>query len=183
VRFFANLIGFNLVWFALVIGAARGLWWVGLLALVIFAVATLATSPWPRTDARLVALALGIGLVFETFLVQAGILRFESALPWATVAPLWMLGLWANFALSINHSLGFLGGRPVAAAILGAVAGPLAYWSAASVFDAADILAPLAVAMAALAIGYAVATPVLTELAYRWRTAEGSARPGAPPAA
>jgi len=176
VRFFANLIGFNIVWFALVIGAGAGLWWPGLLALGLFAAATLATSPWSRTDLKLVGIALVFGLVFETVLVQTGLLRFEVPVPWPNLAPVWMLGLWANFALSINHSFGFLSGRPLASAVLGAVAGPLAYWSAASVFGAAEVLAPVAVAMGVLAVGYAVATPMLTELARRWRVAEESAR-------
>lgn len=175
-RFLANLIGFNIVWFALVIGAGAGLWWPGLIALLLFAAATLMTSPWSRTDLKLVGTALVFGFLFETGLVQTGVLRFEVPIPWPDLAPVWMLGLWANFALSINHSLAFLSGRPLAAAVLGAIAGPLAYWSAASVFGAAEVLAPVAVAMAVLAVGYAVATPVLTELARAWRMAEESAR-------
>lgn len=175
-RFLANLIGFNVVWFALVIGAANGMWWAGLVALVVFAIATIATSPWPRTDARLMAVALAMGVVFETALVQFGILRFDSPVPWPAFAPIWMLGLWANFALSINHSLGFLSGRMALAAALGAVAGPLAYWSAASVFGAADLIAPVAVAMGVLAVAYGLATPAMAELARRWRTAEEAGR-------
>lgn len=175
-RFVGNLIGFNIVWFALVIGAGAGHWWPGLIALLLFAAATLATSPWSRTDVKLVGVALVFGFLFETILVQTGILRFEVPIPWPNLAPVWMLGLWANFALSINHSLAFLSGRPVASAVLGAIAGPLAYWSAASVFGAAQVLAPLTVAMGILAVGYAVATPVLTELARAWRVAEESAR-------
>jgi hypothetical protein len=78
--------------------------------------------------------------------------------------------------LSVNHSLGFLSGRVLLAAVLGAVAGPLAYWGAARVFGAAEILSPAPVALAILAIAYALATPALAEFGRRWREAEDAAR-------
>jgi hypothetical protein len=176
VRFLANLVGFNLVWFALVIGAAQGLWWPGLAALAVFAIATLATSPWPRSDLKLVAAALGIGLVLETALVQGGIFRYATPVPSPALAPIWMLGLWVNFALSVNHSLGFLSGRVALAAVFGAIGGPLAYWGAARVFGAAEILAPAPLALGVLAVAYGLATPALAELGRRWRGAEEAAR-------
>jgi hypothetical protein len=176
VRTLANLVGFNAVWFALVLGAAAGLWWPGLAALAVFAIATVATSRWPRADLKLVGAALAIGFVLETALVQGGVFRYAMPVPWPELAPLWMLGLWANFALSVNHSLGFLSGRVLLAAVLGAVAGPLAYWGAARVFGAAEILSPAPVALAILAIAYALATPALAEFGRRWREAEDAAR-------
>jgi hypothetical protein len=90
-----------------------------------------------------------------------------------------MLGLWANFALSLNHSLGFLDRRFVLAAILGGVAGPLAYLGAARVFGAAEILALLPLALGILALAYALATPMLVALARRWREAEEALRASA----
>jgi hypothetical protein len=176
VRTVANLVGFNACWFALVLGAAHGVWWVGLVALAVFAAATLATSPWPRSDAKLAAVAVGAGLVLETALVQAGVFRYASPVPWPTLAPVWMLGLWANFALTMNHSLGFLDRRLTLAAVLGAIAGPLAYFGAARVFGAAEILAAPALALGVLAAAYALATPALVSLARRWRLAEEAAR-------
>jgi hypothetical protein len=179
VRTIANLVGFNACWFALVLGAAHGLWWVGLVALAVFAAATLATSPWPKADLKLVGAAVVIGVVLETALVQGGIFRYASPVPWPGLAPIWMLGLWANFALSLNHSLGFLDRRFVLAAILGAVAGPLAYLGAARVFGAAEILALLPLALGILALAYAFATPMLVALARRWREAEEAGRASA----
>lgn len=175
-RFLANLVGFNACWFALVIGAAQGLWWPGLAALAVFAIATLATSPWPRSDLKLVAAALGVGLVLETALVQGGIFRYATPIPSPALAPIWMLGLWVNFALSVNHSLGFLSGRVALAAVFGAIGGPLAYWGAARVFGAAEILAPAPLALGILAVAYGLATPALAELGRRWRAAEEAAR-------
>ncbi len=175
-RTLANLVGFNACWFALVLGAAHGLWWVGLLALAVFAAATLATSPWPKADLKLVGVAVAIGVVLETALVQGGIFRYASPVPWPALAPVWMLGLWANFALSLNHSLGFLDQRFALSALLGAIAGPLAYYGAARVFGAAEILTVLPFALGLLAVGYAFATPLLVALARRWREAEEARR-------
>lgn len=175
-RTLANLVGFNACWFALVLGAAAGLWWPGLAALAVFAVATIATSRWPSADLKLVGVALMIGFALETALVQGGIFRYATPVPWTAVAPVWMLGLWANFALTVNHSLGFLSGRHALAAALGAIAGPLAYWGAARVFGAAEILAPAPLAISILAAAYALATPALAGLGRRWRETEEAAR-------
>ena len=46
-------------------------------------------------------------------------------------APYWMLTLWIAFATTLNHSLRWLMHRPVAAALAGAIGGPLAYLAGA----------------------------------------------------
>ena len=47
-------------------------------------------------------------------------------------APLWILCLWAAFALTLTRSLAWLMRRPWLAALLGALGAPLAYASAAA---------------------------------------------------
>lgn len=164
-RFWANLLGYQLVWFAAVIGAGGGSPWWGVLAALGFVAAQGWVSPWRGSDARVVAGALACGVALDGGLSLAGWLGYASATP-ALLAPLWILALWAAFAMTINHSLGFLHGRPWLAAALGAVGGPLAYLGAARGFAAVEFVAPVS-ALVLLAAGWALALPLLVRLGRR----------------
>lgn len=81
----------------------------------------------------------------------------------AALPPPWMLALWANFATTLNLSLAGLQTRPWLAALLGLAGGPLAYWGGAGL-GAMTFVAPLP-ALIALALGWALLTPLLLALA------------------
>jgi hypothetical protein len=74
--------------------------------------------------------------------------------------------MWMVFATTLNLSLRWLQGHRLAAIGLGAIGGPLAYWGGARL-GAMEFVVPVA-ATAALAIGWAVLTPVLVRLARRY---------------
>ena len=78
-------------------------------------------------------------------------------------SPPWMIGLWLNFAATLNQSLGWLHGRPLLAALFGAIGGPLAYYGGARL-GATETL-PGIEGMVLLAIGWGVMTPLLFRLA------------------
>jgi hypothetical protein len=161
--FWANLAGYQLVWFCAVIGAGRGLAWPGAAAGRLFAAAQLAASPRRATDLRLAAAALGCGLLLDASLAAHGVVTYAAHAPgWP--APAWILGLWLAFALTLTHSLRALALRPWLAALLGAIGGPLAYLGAARGFDAVA-LEPAALAW--LAPGWALALAGLSLLARR----------------
>ncbi|GAB2627967.1 DUF2878 domain-containing protein [Novilysobacter erysipheiresistens] len=175
-RFWANLVGYQLVWFAAVIGAGRGSPWWGVVAAVVFVAAQGGTSPWRGSDVRVVAGALACGVVLDGGLALTGWLGYAAATP-ALLAPLWILALWAAFAMTINHSLGFLHGRPWLAAVFGAVGGPLAYLGAARGFAAVELVAPVP-ALVSLAAGWALALPLLVRLGRRRPLTIAPARTG-----
>jgi hypothetical protein len=77
----------------------------------------------------------------------------------------WLVILWALFATTLNSSLRALQSRPWIAAALGAAGGPLAYYAGARL-GALQFLEPAAM-LAALALGWALATPLLLSLARR----------------
>jgi hypothetical protein len=122
---FYNFAIYQLAWFAVILGAARGHAWLGA------AMALLVTGIhlWLRREPlefRLVGIAVMLGLVIDTTLTATGQVQFASggSLP---IAPYWMLALWVAFATTLNHSLRWLMRRPIVAAMAGAVFGPLAY--------------------------------------------------------
>lgn len=162
-----NALLFQGVWFATVAGAGAGYWWTGLPVLLAFAIWQLRTSRWPRADLALVGIGIVLGLLIDTALIGGGWLRFATPLPWAWLAPIWIIVLWAGFALTLNHSLAFLKGHFWWAVVFGALGGPLAYIGASRLFSAVQFAAPITEVALALGIAWAVATPVLMWLSQR----------------
>lgn len=170
----ANAIGYQIVWFGAVIGAGRGLWWPGVAAAVAFALLHMAlypqTSAQRAVDVRLMLVAFVCGLTMDGALAGSGLADYaadSSALP-ADAPPLWLLSIWASFALTLRHSMRFLLGRPLFALALGAIGGPLAYLGAARGWGAIAFAEPRWMAIVALVVGWAIAIPLLTTLALRW---------------
>jgi hypothetical protein len=159
-----NVLGFQAVWFASVIGAANRLPWAGPLAVLVYAAVHLSMTPDRRGDLRMLAIALPMGLVADSLLAATGVLHFASAWPSAHLAPVWILAMWAGFALTLNHSMAFLRGRWMPAALFGAIGGPLAYLGASRAFDAVDFGHGLPIAMIALAVTWGIAMPALYAL-------------------
>lgn len=163
-----NFLGFQLVWFAAAWGAGEGFTWLGPLALLVFATLHLATSPVPARDLRMLAIALPLGLFVDSAFILAGWLDYASPGPLDGLAPPWILAMWLGFALTLHHSMAFLEGRPQAAALLGLIGGPLAYWGAAQGFGAVDLLASPWLVYTALAVAWALALPLMYRLESGW---------------
>lgn len=161
-----NFVLFYVVWFLSLQGAASGRPWLGPLALLIFLAVQLRLSRAPRVDAWLAALAAVGGLIFDTLYIQLGLMSYASPVPFAAIAPYWILGMWANFGLTLNSSLGWLQGRWVLAALFGAIGGPLAYLTGLKI-GAATFNASPVVVYAALALAWGTATPILLGFAQR----------------
>lgn len=158
---------YELAWLVSVEGAGRGHAWPGVVAVSLFATWRLATSRTRTVDVRLVVVALGLGLLLEVTWTGAGLLQYAA--PWPRpVAPAWLLALWAAFALTVVPLLRYLHERPRLAAALGAVGGPLAYLGAARGWHALAMSTPAWRPLLALALGWALAMPLLTSLAGYW---------------
>ena len=170
-RLWANLVGYQLVWFIAVIFAGADKAWPGVLAAVLFVTWQLVISRHRIVDLRLIATALLMGLLIDGGVSLAGWLHYAApapALP-AGGAPLWILGMWAAFSLTLNESLKFLQQQRWLAAAFGAIGAPLAYLGAARGWQAVSFVAPAWHAVAALAIGWGAAMVVLVTLARRRR--------------
>lgn len=188
-RFLFNFFAYEAVWFAAVYGAGQEQWWYGAVAAAIFAALHFPIAGEGRVgrmhDLRLVGIAVALGVVLDGSLAATALVDYHGdavALP-PGGAPLWILTMWAAFALTLRHSLGVLARKPLLALVVGAVFGPLAYISAERGFDAATLGDPRWLALAALAVGWGVAMWLLATLAGRWApqpfSSEG-ARAGSP---
>ncbi len=163
----ANVVGQQVGWFACVIGAAHGHPILGAGTGVVITLLHMAAVPDRRGELRLLALAAGLGLVFETTLQAAGLLTYASpwyAVPW--LCPPWILVLWIQFASTLRYGLRWLLPRPVLAVALGAVGGPMAF-RAGQALGAVRFAPEAWRSLAALALVWAVAMPLLTAAARR----------------
>ena len=113
-------------------------------------------------DARIIGWAILIGTLADTLLERSGLLRYEGGPRLLFFCPLWIAGLWALFGTTLHSSLGWLKGRPVTGALLGAIGGPLSYYTAAR-FGAVDIGTP---GLVAVGVEYAILVPILLVVAH-----------------
>lgn len=179
-KFWINLVGYQLVWFCTVIGAGHGLAWPALLAVALFAAMQLTISDNRRVDLQLVGVAVLIGIVLEGTLAYSGLVHYTAHVPALPPggAPLWILALWAAFALTLRQSLRYLQAHPRIAALLGAIGAPLAYASASRGWSAVTFAAPAWHALVVIGMGWAIGMPLLATLARRWsQTAVQSTAP------
>lgn len=153
-----NIVLFQLGWFACVLGAANGYAREGAIAAGLIVALHIARATRPGREAKLALAAALLGLAFESALVWAGWVRVDDGI-------YWLVALWALFATTLNESLRMLQTRPWIAALFGAVGGPLAYYAGARM-GALDFVQPAAM-LAALAVGWAAATPLLLSVARR----------------
>jgi hypothetical protein len=153
-----NIVLFQLGWFACVLGAANGHAAEGALVALVIIAWHIAQAQAPVREAAIAALAALVGAAFENLLLGLGWMRVQDGVYWLVV-------LWALFATTLNGSLRALQTRPWLAALFGAVGGPLAYYAGGRM-GALDLVQPAAM-LAALAVGWALATPLLLSLARR----------------
>lgn len=167
-----NFLVFQAGWFATVLGAANGAPWLGPVAVLAAAALHLRLSPRPSVEARLLAAALLLGLGADSALLATGWIAYPNG-HWAPgLAPYWIVTLWALFATTLNVSMRWMRGRFLLAVLFGAIGGPLSYLAGARL--GAMTFVDTVPAVAALAIGWAVAMPLLLVLSARF---DGTAAP------
>ena len=162
-----NAVLFQCVWFAAVIGAGHGLAWPGVLAVAAFAAVTLRERATRASDLRLVALAAVLGGLLDSGFVATGLLRYAAPWPVEGLAPAWIVALWINLALALNHSLRWIRAYPAWAAAFGAAAAPLSYLAAARGWDAVAFADPAWRALAIVSACWALVMGALVALARR----------------
>jgi len=125
----------------------------------------LALSPARREDLWLAGAAVALGLLWDTAMLRTGVVAYASPGPVPGWAPAWILALWLLFATLLRGPLQWLHGRWRLSALLGGIGGAFSYWSAVRL--GAGYFPHLQAALLVLGLGWAVMTPLLTELARR----------------
>ena len=160
-----NFIGFQVGWFACVLGAANDKELLGMIVALGVITYHVINQGDSRKELKLVLAATAIGLLWETWVLNLGILHYPShpeALFWA---PTWLIMMWALFATTINLSMGWLKGRWVLSVFMGAVFGPLAFIGGERL--GAVVFLDSTLTMITLSIGWGLLMPLLLWIAER----------------
>ncbi len=154
----ANIAINQAIWFLCVLWGSGGVPFA--LALLLLG---LLLSPRRTADLQLMVFMLGVGLCLDGTLQALGFFTFREA---QTPIPLWLATVWAALALLPHHSLQWMKGRPLLAALFGGIGGPLAYWAGVRL-GAASFTLPLLPSLAILAVLWAVLWPAVMAVARR----------------
>lgn len=157
----ANAIGYQVVWFSCVAGAASGKAWPGIMAAFLFAAATLSFGGRGREDLGTLLVLVPLGLGLDSLFVAAGWMTYSVPGPWPLAAPAWIAAIWLSFGLTLNHSLSFLRQRAWLAGLLGLVGAPLAYWAASQGFGVIRFGEPTFAILLALALCWSLLLPLV----------------------
>ncbi|CEN55676.1 DUF2878 domain-containing protein [Candidatus Methylopumilus turicensis] len=159
-----NIIGFQIGWFSCVLGAANQRPWMGVFIACLVLSIHLAKSSDARFEFKFLITALIIGIIFDGIPQSLGWITFNPVSYWPNILPPpWMIMLWALFASTLNISLSWLQNKNIVAILIGAVAGPVSYWSGARL--GALTLSNANAAMIYLAIGWGLIVPLLLKIA------------------
>jgi 1-acyl-sn-glycerol-3-phosphate acyltransferase len=159
VKSLAGFVGFQAAWWAAALLARAHRPGLAALAMLAFVVAHVALRRRGVRGASglLACTAALLGLAVEGALRSSGMLSYDAAIDGAP-APAFMIALWAGFACTLQTSLRSLTKRPLLGVSVGAVGGALAY-RAGEELGVLDVHGP--VAFAAVAVAWALATPLL----------------------
>jgi hypothetical protein len=153
-------------WFACVLSAAHGAPTIGVIVVAVLLAVHLSRIPRPREELKFLGVVVLIGAIWESLLVRLDLLGYPGGVSIGGFAPLWIVALWALFGAQFNTTYNWLKGRPAAAAMLGAIAGPLSFRAGAA-FGAVHFNRPLATTLMLVA-GWAAILPLLTLVSRRW---------------
>lgn len=126
IRSILNVIGFQVTWWSLVLSASNGLEPLGWAVAVAYLVAHFQWALVPGEHLREAKLVGGVALAgwtVENLMQATGVVRFIGS----EIAPVWLLFMWLAFAATLRHSFRGILSRPILAAPLGAVFGPVSY--------------------------------------------------------
>jgi hypothetical protein len=160
-----NFVAFQIGWFACVLGAANALPLIGPAVVACVVMLHLFMSKQPAQEFALIAAAGTLGAIWDSVLVASGWIVYPSGTFVSGLAPYWIVAMWMLFATTLNVSLRWLRHRTLLAVIVGAVSGPMAFL-AGSGLGGLTFLEPQA-ALIALALGWAVILPLLSEMSIR----------------
>jgi hypothetical protein len=159
-----NMLWMQALWFGAIMGAAGKIDWLAPVVLTGFMVWQFRPARRVYGDARLMLVAVLIGLILDTTWVKVGWIDFAPDFAVSGLAPLWILLLWAGFALTLNHSLAWLQSRLLLAGALAGVGSPLSYLGAERL-GAVDIVSGSWLWFAGVGLSWALAVPLLLWLA------------------
>ncbi|MGB5492160.1 MAG: DUF2878 domain-containing protein, partial [Woeseiaceae bacterium] len=120
----------------------------------------------PEAELTLIVACGLVGMFFDSILVAFNWVSYPSGQFSEFLAPYWIVTMWMLFGTTLNLSMGWLKGRPLLAALFGAIGGPASYIAGQKL--GGIVFVDYYAALIALAIGWAVFMPLLLIVAERY---------------
>jgi len=162
-----NYVLYQVGWFACILGAA----WRQEVAGVVIALVLMAVHLWlsqeREVEVRLIATALLVGTIVESVQGAAGTYTSTTVLDLGGNQPIWLLTLWAQFAITFRYCLRAVVARPWAALVFGACGGPLAFF-AADRLGALTLLPPLGEGLLRISVAWTIALLLFSWVTRKW---------------
>lgn len=155
-----NFLLFQGVYTLSLVGVINNVAWLGCLGLAAFAIWHARTAKAAKADFVLAGIAILVGAMLDTLYMRSGLIAYNGELLWSGIAPLWILALWANFALTLSGCLSWLRGRLALAALLASTGGPLSYYAGIRLGTATISGDPLLL-FSVISITWGIAIPAL----------------------
>ena len=155
-----NFALFQCVWFACILGAAKGHPWLGVVVGLVAIIVHLMMSSNAVFELLLCVSCGVLGYIFDSTLLAGDFIRFPTYTHLGPLSPLWMVMLWVCFATTMNVSMSWMKGRYVIACVMGVIAGPLSYLAGVRL-GALELGANHNASIIAIAMAWGIAMPVL----------------------
>jgi hypothetical protein len=162
-------IGFQAVWFVSVLSAANESYWPGPATVICWILIYGWKSGALKREITLALLVGAFGFFIDTALIWMEAFMPKGIYGDLRLSPAWMVGLWLNFATSLNSLFLWLKGRYILSAMLGFIGGPAAYYSGAAL-GAAAIQQPFAESLFMIGLGWGISMPLLILIAEKFRS-------------
>ena len=165
-----NFLLFYAAWPACVVGAAKGVPWLGLLVTLVL-LSLHKIYIWQHTsEFKFVLVAAVIGTLGDALPIATGLVSFPSpANEWALgIWPVWYVCLWLTFPTTLRFSLRWLLNKPTWAAIFGGIGGPLTFFIAARI-GAIELGQQPALSLSTVGLLWALYMFVFAEIHKRWK--------------
>jgi hypothetical protein len=153
-----NLVLFKLGWVACILFAAAGQPLLSILSVALVAGIHLARVAVPAKEALFLLIAGLLGLVWESIVVNTGLLEYIGTGGTDWVAPAWIVAMWVLFGTTINHGLSWLKRHWVLSFSFGLFGGPMAFY-AGSKMGAVQFTDTI-LALGVLGAGWAILLPL-----------------------
>lgn len=161
-----NLALFQAGWWSCVLLGASPAHWSGTLIAIGIVAFHLVLSDHAMAELKLIAVAIIVGLLWDSLLVRLDLLNYPHGMLSDSLAPHWIIAIWALFATTCNLSMRWLKNRTVLAALMGAIGAPLSYY--AGLKAGAVSMPDQAAALIILGLGWALLMPLLMNLSIRY---------------
>ncbi|MEG0186899.1 MAG: DUF2878 domain-containing protein, partial [Stenotrophomonas sp.] len=123
-------------------------------------------------ELRLLGVAVSCGLLVDGVAAASGAVHYAAGNTPGWLAPVWILALWAAFAMTLTVSMAVLQRHLRVAALVGLLLAPLAYLSAARGWSAVTFAEPRWQGVLLLGVGWAMALPLLAACARHWQAVQ-----------